>query len=104
MSNIKLLKECSIRKGGHNELPTRPKPKTSPKGQGVKMSKYLEFQLLEQKPKTKVIEVLSKQDGSTLGIIKWFNRWRQYASFPESGTVFNRGCLNDIVLYIEELR
>jgi len=104
MSNIKLLKECSIRKGGHNELPTRPRPKTPPKGQGGEISKYLEFQLLEQKPKTKVIEVLSKEHESSLGIIRWFNRWRQYAFFPESGTVFNVECLNDIQSYIRELR
>jgi len=104
MSDIKLLKESSIRKGGHNGLPTRPRPKTPPKGQGRRMSKYLEFQLLEQKPKTKVIEVLSKEHGSSLGIIKWFNRWRQYAFFPENETIFNVECLNDIQSYIRELR
>jgi len=68
------------------------------------MSKYLEFQLLEQKPKTKVIEVLSKERGSSLGIIKWFGRWRQYAFFPEDGTAFNIECLNDIQSYIKDLR
>lgn len=104
MSNIKLLKECSVRKGGHNELPTRPRPKTPPEGQGGEMSKYLEFQLLEQKPKTKVIEVLSKEHESSLGIIKWFSRWRQYAFFPQNETVFNVECLNDIQSYIRGLR
>jgi len=33
---IKLLTECSIRKGGVNILPSRPKPKTPPPGQGNK--------------------------------------------------------------------
>lgn len=103
MNNIVLLEEGSIRKGGHNELPTRPRPKTPPKGQGGEMSKYLEFRLLEQKPKTEVIQVLSKQDGSSLGIVKWFGRWRQYAFFPEDGTVFNTDCLNDIQSYIKGL-
>jgi len=57
MSNIKLLKESSIRKGGHNELPTRPRPKTPPKGQGGGMSKYLEFKIREEKAKTGVLDL-----------------------------------------------
>lgn len=69
------------------------------------MSKYLEFKLIEQKPKTKVIEVKSKlQLYGRLGIIKWYPRWRQYAFFPENDTLFNVECLNDIVSYIRELR
>jgi len=68
------------------------------------MSKYLEFQLLEQKPKTKVIGVYSKKSGDRLGRIKWFGRWRQYTFFPEFETVFNIECLNDIITYIRGLR
>ena len=68
------------------------------------MSKYLEFVLLEQKPKTKVIGVVSKLHGIRLGVIKWFGRWRQYSFFPETETVFNAECLNDIQSYIRGLR
>jgi len=73
------------------------------------MSKYLEFSLIEEKPiglgqKIKVIGVWSKKNGDRLGIIKWFGRWRQYAFFPENGTIFNVECLNDIQTYIRELR
>jgi len=68
------------------------------------MSRYLEFRLLEQKPKTQVIEVISKCHGNRLGIIKWFGRWRRYALFPESTIVFDAECLNDIVSYIEKLQ
>jgi len=68
------------------------------------MSKYLEFNVIEKKPKTKVIEVTSKLHGDRLGIIKLFGRWRQYAFFPENGTVFNVECLNDIQTYIKWLR
>jgi hypothetical protein len=70
------------------------------------MSKFLEFRLLEQKPKTKVIEVISKLHlySSRLGIIKWYVRWRQYAFFPENGTLFNVECLDDIQSYMKELR
>jgi hypothetical protein len=68
------------------------------------MSKYLEFVLLEEKPKTKVILVISKSSESRLGIIKWFSRWRQYAFFPENGVVFNVECLEDIQSYMKGLR
>ena len=68
------------------------------------MSKYLEFALLEKKPKTQVIKVMSKLHGNRLGVIKWFGRWRQYGFFPEPETVFNIECLNDIQSYIKGLR
>ena len=93
---IKLLEECSIRKGGHNLIPTRPRPKIPPPGQGGKMSEYLEFSIIGQKPKTKIVGVWSKRSGDRLGLIKWYPGWRQYAFFPENYTVFNIGCLNEI--------
>ena len=68
------------------------------------MGKYLEFSLIEKKPKTKVIGVWSKRSSDRLGIIKWYGPWRQYAFFPETGTIFNVECLNDIIIHIKELR
>jgi len=68
------------------------------------MSKYLEFNIIGKKPKTKVIEVTSKLHADRLGIIKWYGPWRQYAFFPGNGTVFNVEYLNDIQSYIKELR
>ncbi|MFL5954829.1 MAG: hypothetical protein ACJ76I_12055 [Gaiellaceae bacterium] len=46
--------------------------------------------------KTEVWHVCAARDGSRLGVIKWFGRWRQYAFFPEPGTVFNPECLDAI--------
>jgi hypothetical protein len=34
------------------------------------MSRYLNFNIIEEKPKTKVINVWSKKSGGALGIIK----------------------------------
>jgi len=68
------------------------------------MSKYLIFTLIKRMPKTNVIAVKSKLHYFKLGIIKWYPGWRQYAFFPEAGTVFNVECLNDIQSYIRELR
>ena len=66
-------------------------------------SKYLRFELVEEKEKTTIWAVVSKMHGDRLGIIKWFGRWRQYAFFPESETVYNNECLNTIASFLTEL-
>lgn len=66
----------------------------------MKESKYLEFRFAEQKPKTKVWEVISKQHGFRLGLIKYFGRWRQYAFWPEAGTIWNHECLKDVIEFL----
>jgi hypothetical protein len=66
-------------------------------------TKYLEFHLLEKKPKTEVYGVYSKRHGMSLGTIKWHGSWRQYAFFPELNTLFNSECLKDIRAFIDGL-
>ena len=68
-----------------------------------KVSKYLEFRFVCNKPKTKVYEVLSEKHGTSLGFIKWYGPWRQYAFFPEVGCLFNKGCLMDIAIFLNKL-
>lgn len=53
--------------------------------------------------KTKTWDVRSKDgpDGR-LGFVRWFGRWRCYAFYPISGTVFERKCLRDIATFCEE--
>jgi len=63
-------------------------------------SKYLEFVLRERKPKTSVIEIISKTSGYGLGIIKYYGGWRQYCFFPHEGTRWNAVCLNDLQQFI----
>ena len=67
------------------------------------MSEFVEFQLVERKPKTVVFKALSKSGGFNLGFVKWFGRWRQYTFFPEPETVFSSGCLKFIIRFIDEL-
>lgn len=64
--------------------------------EGCKMSEYLEFCIIEQKPKTMIVGLWSKKSSDRLGLIKWYPGWRQYAFFPENGTLFNTGCLSEI--------
>lgn len=56
---------------------------------------YFNVVLIDRKTKTQVYELVSRH-GESLGIIKWFGRWRQYCFFPEEETVFSKGCLQDI--------
>ena len=64
------------------------------------MKKYIYFEIIEEKPKTKVWSIFNKTDLSQLGIIKWLGSWRQYCFFPESKTIWSTGCLQDIIDFI----
>lgn len=68
------------------------------------MSKpYLEFELIEKKPKTNVYSINSIASGFKLGIVKWFSSWRQYCFFPNEGTVFDQRCMKDIRDFMQKL-
>ncbi len=68
------------------------------------MSKsYIEFKLIEQKPKTNVYAVINKNFRNRIGIIKWHPAWRQYCFYPAEETIFSRGCMEDINKNIQEL-
>ena len=68
------------------------------------MKSYIDYVLVDEKPKTDVFTVFSRSSLEELGTIKWYAPWRQYCFFPESGTVFNVSCLNDVNHFIEQLR
>lgn len=65
-------------------------------------SRYLEFIHTENKPKTKVWEVQSKEHGFNIGQVRYYPAWRQYSFFPYEGTIYSRECLNDIIKFIEQ--
>jgi hypothetical protein len=73
----------------------------------VKVSKkeesYIDFELVEQKPKTNVFDVKNKHHGTKLGTVKWHSEWRQYAFFPEPEMVFSQGCMEDITKFVNGL-
>lgn len=66
-------------------------------------SKYLKFNLIEQKPKTFVFEVRNKIDNVLLGRISWLPPWRRYVFVPVGDMAFDVGCLNDIGVFITQL-
>lgn len=38
--------------------------------------------------------------GDLLGEVRWFGRWRQYAFFPVSDTVWNSDCLDEVNRFV----
>jgi len=65
---------------------------------------YIEFNLVEQKPKTAVYAVRNIKSQNIIGWIRWYPPWRQYCFFPESNTVYSVGCLNEINTQIALLK
>lgn len=53
--------------------------------------------------KTKTIVLISKSSGFNLGEIRWYAPWRQYCFFPNGISVFNKGCLKEIICEIDLL-
>ena len=66
------------------------------------MPKWIRFLLVEQKAKTGVWRVETKESYDILGYVKWFPHWRKYAFFPNVDTVYENDCLRDIARFIGE--
>lgn len=67
------------------------------------VEKDLKFEMVEQKPKTKVYHVWNAQQRSIIGWIKWNPHWRHYCFFPDDETVFSDRCLIKIGRFVEDL-
>ena len=67
-------------------------------------TKWVVLSGYEHKTKTSVFGVLSKFDGTELGIIKWHPPWRHYVFFPTTKieTVLSDRCLKDIAQFVTD--
>lgn len=68
-------------------------------------TEYLSFSLrASETGKTYKVYVLSaRHPGVTLGEIRWYGRWRQYAFYPRPDTIWNPECLDAVSAAIREL-
>jgi len=69
--------------------------------------KYIRFEdKTEQYSKrtTQVWWIISKRGEGLIGEIKWFGRRRQYCFYPNEKTIFNSGCLSDIIDFLNQLK
>lgn len=67
------------------------------------MAKWIEFREVKQPPgKTRVWQIISKQQRAILGGIVWYGPWRKYVMEPNYNTVWEQDCLRDVAAFIEE--
>lgn len=67
-------------------------------------SQYLQFDRVAiAGRKTDVVNIYNKRRNVLLGEIRWYGPWRQYCFYPSAGTIFNRGCMTDIMTVITQL-
>lgn len=72
---------------------------------------HLRFEVIEEKPKTKVFSVISTYDeqrgvSDSLGRIHWYGRWRQYIFEPETlfQTIWSDDCLKELYEFLKKLK
>ena len=46
--------------------------------------------------------IVRTRRGTALGMIEWYNRWRQYIFRPKPHTEYNNTCLQDIANFLGE--
>ena len=63
--------------------------------------KYIIFMLAEEKPKTSIWDVMTKDTAIILGQVKWYGAWRKYAFFPGAEMIFEEQCLGDIIIFMK---
>lgn len=68
-------------------------------------TKWLQFYIVDRKPKTVVIDVINTSHQHHLGVIKWHGPWRQYIYINNKSLIvmFNNGCLQDIAGVLTDL-
>ena len=62
---------------------------------------FIVYETYYPKRKTPILNIVSK-DGSELGEIKWFGRWRKFCYYPYSNTVWDNKCLTNLVTFLNE--
>ena len=67
------------------------------------MSEWLDFEIIEHKPKTNVHAVIAKGSRDVLGTIKWYPAWRGFFSTMNMETVHSDRCLLAISQFITKL-
>jgi len=74
---------------------------------------HLKFEVIKEKPKTKVYGVLSVHiladnsqayDKSILGKIYWYGKWRQYVFEPAPDTIWSQSCLEEVYEFLLSLK
>ena len=65
---------------------------------------YIYFVKVEEKTKTAVFSCQNKTQNYALGIVKWDTGWRGYSFFPHAEMKFSKGCMLDVINFIDKLK
>jgi len=65
---------------------------------------HLGFDVIEQKPKTKVYGVYSLHDKSLLGRIYWYGWWREYVFESLTDIIWTETCLKELYKFLKKLK
>ncbi len=64
-------------------------------------SKYIYFEMANKhNPSSWIVDVIADDGDVKLGQIRFYAHWRQYAFYPENGTVYEKTCLRDITKFV----
>lgn len=55
------------------------------------------------KQKTKLYTIVNNSNFQIIGKIKWYSGWRKYCFFPETGTLWDSKCLNELTVALENI-
>ncbi len=66
--------------------------------------KYIYFEKVHDGDKTSRWACYNNKSHDLLGDIYWYSSWRQYCFFPSFDTFFSGGCLDDITVFMKDLR
>lgn len=65
---------------------------------------YLEFvEFSKDNRKTGIVMVRSARSITELGMIRWYSPWRRYTFWPTHYTLFDSGCLKEIMEKIDSM-
>lgn len=65
--------------------------------------KYMKFNEVDSSDrKTKIFIVNTRYD-DRIGVIRWFSSWRKYCFYPDPSTLWDTGCLSEVIEFIDKL-
>ena len=67
------------------------------------MEDYIEFKIIERKPRTFVYSVRNVKHGEELGRVFWYGAWRQYVFESMQGAVWSCECLKKVADFLTSI-
>jgi hypothetical protein len=68
-------------------------------------TKYLRFYFIcnSKSGKTNIYWITTVRDGTNIGTIYYYGKWRQYIFAPSTETIWNKTCLSEIITFLNSV-